>query len=775
MFEFLTNGNKLTFYTTITGLTALLGFSLGGFVYWHKPHTPLKISWVIFSCTVSFWSLGYFISLLAINYSTSILFSRLSHACGSFIPITFLYFVLILLRQAEKKKRLLFWGYVFSAFMFLCSLTPLVVRDILPKRGIPYYPDWGIFYPLYTANYLVFIGYSYFLMVRAISYLKGLEQRRVIYLFAASILGFSGGISLFLLVFNIQLPPYGSTLICLYPIIMSYSIVKHRLMDIEVIIKKTLVFAGLFSFIFGLFAFFSFILTDILQQGVTPSMRWLLFAAATAVIALTVRRMELFLVNLTDRFLFQKKYNYHKLLRENSKQISVIQSLDEMAKQVVAFLITQGRIRNAGIFVQSYDQRRFELKYPLGYGGKTKRPSLSLEAEHPLVQLLLESKTPLVLEDIAKEPARGDKRKGWNMPEVNLDEVLRIMRQLNAEVIIPSFLGSPSNGQGKSNSDSYRLKTMLVLGPKKSDEEYTDEDLDVFFTIAQDSAIAAENARLLDLILKERESRLKAESEAKMVAYAKSIGHETKNALAGLYDPARFLTQYAPEDFMKIYDRFLKEKVPEGIEKRFLEIIEKMKKQGDKVFAKADEIRIITKTAEGTLSSSEEEFDEINFKVLWDSAKASAKGGLCRFIRECPDRFFPYGNVVLLQRVFVNLINNAMEAMPNHHDKELEIIVHGEYRVVDGKKVTYFEFRDNGPGIPAEIQDKIFQQGFSTKPKPKSTDIEASGHGQGLWICKQNIEEVHAGRIWIESEAGKGVAFKFWLPLKEGEPGFQNL
>ena len=83
------------------------------------------------------------------------------------------------------------------------------------------------------------------------------------------------------------------------------------------------------------------------------------------------------------------------------------------------------------------------------------------------------------------------------------------------------------------------------------------------------------------------------------------------------------------------------------------------------------------------------------------------------------------------------------------------------------KKVGYFELSDNGPGIPQDILDHIFDQGFSTKPKPKSTEMEAAGHGQGLWVCKKVIEEIHKGKIWVESELGKGTTFKFWLPLNK--------
>ncbi|GEM_PF-2065177 len=752
----------MIFYTLVTGLTALLGLGLGLFVYFHRPHTPLKISWVIFSYTIGFWSLGYFISLASGSYQTAITASRLSHASGAFIPITFFHFVLILLRRQAEKRKILIAGYMLGTILFLFCFTPFVVRDVIPKMGIRYYPDWGPLYTVYAATYLVFVGYACLLMILAMNITKGLEQRRIIYLFTASVLGFSGGISLFLLIFNIPFPPYGSALICLYPIIMSYSIVKHQLMEIEVIIKRTIVFTGIVAAAVSVISLPFALIQAVIGKALGFPDPFVLMALGIATAVLIYRPVERVLVNITDKFLFQKKYNYHKLLRENSKQISLIKSLDEMAKQIVAFLIKQGRIRNAGIFIQLPDQKRFELKYPLGYGGKTKRPSLLLEAAHPLVKLLVERKTSIVLEKIEKE-ARGN----VNVSGVDLEEVLMVMRRLKAEVIIPSFLGTASNNQGKNNSEGYQLRNLLVLGPKKSDEEYTDEDLDVFFTIAQDSAIAAENARLFDLILKERESRLKAESEARLATYGKSTVHESKNAMAGLYDPAQFMTIYGYEDLKNIYERFLRGKLPSGAEKKFLELVETMKRKGELIFTKADELLIIAKTGEGTLSSDEKQFEKFNLKMVWDAAKAEAKTDQCKLIRYVPDQFYPHGNVILMKRVLINLMNNAAEAMK--YAASGEIVLRARYGEIDEKKVALFEFSDNGPGIPSEDLSKIWEFGWSTKPKPQSSDIEASGRGQGLWRVKDTIENIHGGKIRAESELGKGTTFKFWIPLNSDQ------
>ena len=131
---------------------------------------------------------------------------------------------------------------------------------------------------------------------------------------------------------------------------------------------------------------------------------------------------------------------------------------------------------------------------------------------------------------------------------------------------------------------------------------------------------------------------------------------------------------------------------------------------------------------------------------------------------EMPDGFKVYANPTLLKGVLVNLLTNARDAMREQEKKRIELRC--SYRDVDSRQVAYFEFKDDGPGIPPEVQDKIFLDGFSTKPKPQHVDYRSTGHGYGLYTCREHIEQWHHGKIWVESPGpGKGSTFYFTLKL----------
>ena len=102
-----------------------------------------------------------------------------------------------------------------------------------------------------------------------------------------------------------------------------------------------------------------------------------------------------------------------------------------------------------------------------------------------------------------------------------------------------------------------------------------------------------------------------------------------------------------------------------------------------------------------------------------------------------------------LKEVLVNLIVNACEAM--EQSGSIEIVE------CNGDKVVSIEVRDNGPGIPAALQDKIFQPFFTTKE---------DGTGLGLSIATRIVEE-HRGRLSVSSNENRGTIFTILLPFPE--------
>jgi len=110
-----------------------------------------------------------------------------------------------------------------------------------------------------------------------------------------------------------------------------------------------------------------------------------------------------------------------------------------------------------------------------------------------------------------------------------------------------------------------------------------------------------------------------------------------------------------------------------------------------------------------------------------------------------------------LRRIYINLIKNAMQAIPDHRDGRIEIATATVEASGDAAPGVRSTISDNGTGIPEDLQDKIFQPSFSTK---------TSGTGLGLAIARKGIEELD-GQIGFETTEGEGTTFWIRLPLSD--------
>jgi signal transduction histidine kinase len=237
-----------------------------------------------------------------------------------------------------------------------------------------------------------------------------------------------------------------------------------------------------------------------------------------------------------------------------------------------------------------------------------------------------------------------------------------------------------------------------------------------------------DHTKHLEELVEERTQKLRAsERLAAIGATAGMVGHDLRNPLTGISNASYFLK--------KKYSNQLDQQGQE-----MLQIIESNVKYSNKIIT--DLLDYSGKIALDSLSV-------ITPKALVaDSLAMVSVPPNIQVIDQCEPIPELEVDVEKMKRVFVNLIKNAVDAMPD--GGELTIKSVGE-----GERVT-FSFRDMGLGITLEDQKKMFQPLHTTKAK---------GMGFGLAIC-QRIVQAHSGKIHVESVVGLGATFKVELPIK---------
>jgi signal transduction histidine kinase len=114
------------------------------------------------------------------------------------------------------------------------------------------------------------------------------------------------------------------------------------------------------------------------------------------------------------------------------------------------------------------------------------------------------------------------------------------------------------------------------------------------------------------------------------------------------------------------------------------------------------------------------------------------------------------GDSGLLERVVSNLVGNALKFTDAGGSVTLSC------GASDG--LVRFTVADTGPGIPADKLEMVFEK-YAQMEEHRSL-----GFGLGLAMCKMAVE-LHKGRVWVESEVGKGSSFIFTIPFREALTG----
>lgn len=139
-------------------------------------------------------------------------------------------------------------------------------------------------------------------------------------------------------------------------------------------------------------------------------------------------------------------------------------------------------------------------------------------------------------------------------------------------------------------------------------------------------------------------------------------------------------------------------------------------------------------------------------EIIENSSKIASTKNI-QLINNSKSNFSVYGDKTRLGQVLRNLINNALDFVPKEKGRI-------EIKAIEKSYFIEFSVKDNGIGIKPELQRELFKKFYQAD---SSHTREHGGTGLGLSICK-GIVEVLGGKIWVDSEVGKGTTFFFTIP-----------
>jgi two-component system nitrogen regulation sensor histidine kinase GlnL len=695
-------------YIVSSAITGTLSIWLGIFVYFKNRHSIVNKTFMLMSLSISVWAWSLFARDLVYEKTTALFFVRLCYVGTIFLPTLFFHFLRSLLKFGKNRLTVAFYGLSVTLLVF--NFTPLLIKDVRPILSFRYYGIPGPVYPFYTLFLISTIIYSHYLLIKYFKESEGQTRNQLKYLLFAAVVGFFGGATTFLPVFKVQIFPFGFYLVSIYVLVTSYAIVKHRLLDISIVLKK-----GTTYFLLILLLFVpSFLLITFSQKLFFHQMNYLFSAVIFLVLLLVADlfyRIKPQTEKAVEHFLFRNRYDYRETLGKFSKAMVSILDLQSLSKRIIETITQTMGVDKASLFLWNEEK-----------GGYSLFESKNIKMTPPTSFLSKSAPLPLYLQKIGEIIIREELAKGANIPEIN--EVVKKMSLLEAEVSIPFI----SKGQ---------LIGMINLSHKFNKDIYSHEDIELLSTLANQTAIAIENARLYEDLKRSKSYIRRADRLASLGTLTAGLAHEIRNPLVAI----KTLTQLLPErlDDEEFRTEFLQ--IASGevdrISSLVTELLEFARPSDPKL-----ELEDINAILDGMilLVSTETKKKQIDITKDYSSDVPPIQ----------VDR-------EQIKQVFLNILLNGIEATSENG----KIVVRTRcFMKPGGEPYTQIEFTDTGCGIPEEYIEDIFNPFFTTK---------STGSGLGLSISNQIIQD-HRGYIDVESRSGKGSSFFINLPVTQDHP-----
>jgi len=641
----------------------------------------------------------------------------------------------------SRRRWLEYVAYGLSAIFLLLTPTDLFIKGfarfdfgIIAQAGMAFH-----FFSVLVSFTVCYCLYTLFMGMKKTK--DNQKKNRIKYILCGL------GLSSFLISLNI-LPVSGFNI---YPmgnfsfipaIVLAFGVLKYDLLDMGAVIRRGTIYF-LLTIVLTLFyvliiAFFNALF---IRSGQDHTLLLPFVLALFMVILFNPIREKVRV--FIDQLFFRGKYDYQRLLKEVSAQMTTLLRIDEVTDLLLRSVEETLKTDHVELLVFDEKSSRFQTKQ-LGVR-VVENPLEEIDRDHPLVAYLEEVKRPLSAALIERS----------RLSKHEKETIIHLIGAWRSSLVVPMY------SKGK-------LVGILALGQKKSGELFVHEDMELLSTLANQSATALDNAKMyselekmnqeLERKVEERTADLRqalsekertqkqliqSESLAAIGQLVAGTAHELNNPLAS----AASLLQNSTETISDWPETF---KEREEVIDDLTFSLKELKRAGD-----------IVKSLLGLSRQTQTYVEPVNINVAIDDALRVLHNQFKTLpisIEKDYEEAIPpvEGNFANLGQVFINIIKNALQSLP---DGKGEINLKTSYRRETDS--VLFECRDTGEGIPVVHIKDIFKPFYTSKPVGKGT-------GLGLYISHEIIKR-HGGDISVSTEPGKGAVFAIELPCKRRE------
>ncbi|MCL6430143.1 MAG: GAF domain-containing protein [Anaerolineae bacterium] len=428
----------------------------------------------LYLVTMLIWQVGYIAVSLSHSASMALTWYRIVIIAGAAQGFLLLFFARALLRLHHSPWHTLVAFLVWGATVLALALDR--GGFILDIRRDPvshlYVPHLQLPTMLVAAPSMGFLlGGLYTLVQGYRRALSDLEHNRLRYLVLATGISILGGLANLVPLLRGFPVDVAANIIC--ALLLSYAILRYQLLDITFVVRRGLAYSVLTVGIAATYLLSVILFERLVQAMITPA-AYLVPIGLAMIAAVLLRPWRERAQAWVDRLLFREQYDSRRMVQELSRQTAAILDLEVLVDMLLSRLCTTMRLAGAALFLKEAGSQDYCVAARRGVDEAV--VSMRLGRDHPIVQWLQRSERPLRAQDLDMQPQF---RSLWGREREGL-------KQLGAELFIPLLVKDALVG-------------ILAVGPKETGESFSQDDNLTLSTLANQTAVAVENARLMSV------------------------------------------------------------------------------------------------------------------------------------------------------------------------------------------------------------------------------------------------------------------------------------
>jgi len=698
-------------FTVITGFVGFAFWLIGFFILWNRPdeHVARVLHW-----SIIFMSATIFLTQARIDPTDFFLVFKRELLLFAYpmAGATFLYFTTLYPRPKLGPGALKGPIILGSAFLIAAVAVVLFSKAVV-GGGAEAFNRFQLSYDilhfmlfLYGIGTIASMVYSYVVS-------ESREERRklqwILWGFVAGPTPFIGLIIIPQLLFSTDLVPeeYATLFMVLVPLCLAISFLKYRLLDIGVLINRSVVYTVLTIFIGTIYAA-AVLLVVSAVGGKRISDEYLLVIAFSLVVAIALNPLRLAIQRFVNTTLFPARMRYRESVRMISSEFHKVISVEQLFNASISMLAQLLPISSSAVY--SYKGGSMVLQ--------------QADRANPIAKFLL-----------SEQHARdiGSSRvytvsSAVNVHRQDIDTTKEgLLRKLGFAVGIP-FLG-----------ESGQLLGMLLVNPRAETRRLDEGEIDLLLTIVHQTEETLERLQLAERFILEREGKRHAEELNMLKSYfVSSVSHELRTPLTSIRMFADTLRETKAVKAKQSRDYL---DIIVGETDRLARLINNVL-DFSRIEAGLKEFHFVSVDFHDVVNKS---VDAVRYQVEMNGGNIRVK------IPKALPRIDADADA--LEEVIVNLLSNALKYSPGK--KEISLTVRKDGRYVE------CDVGDKGLGISETDLQHIFERFFRVKDDRSN---EVGGAGIGLSVV-QHIVEAHGGTITAHSTFGKGSTFRVRLPI----------